>query len=153
MPFDLEELALVPMGLGLQAMGWISGSVAGLPGSVVHAGAMPPLALALIAFGGVWLCIWRRRWRFAGFSLVVLGIVLMLTQRSPDFLIDGDDRLMATRIESGEMWLSRSLPCAICRRYLAAPGGTRGIFGVAVAGRRTGASGYALRFTRLRARN
>ncbi len=57
MPFWLEQLVLVPMGLGLEAMDWISGSVAGLPGSVIHAGAMPPLVLAFIVFGGVWLCI------------------------------------------------------------------------------------------------
>ena len=67
---------------------------------------MPPLALALIAFGGVWLCIWRRPRRLAGFLFVVPGLVLMLTHRSPDILIDGDGRLMATRDESGEIWLS-----------------------------------------------
>ena len=106
MPFGLEQLALEPMGLGLQAMDWVAGSVAGLPGSVIHAGAMPPLALALIAFGGVWLCIWRRSWRWAGLALVISGIVLMLTHRAPDILIDGDGRLMATRAENGEMWLS-----------------------------------------------
>lgn len=106
MPFGLEELALEPMGLGLQATDWIAGSVAGLPGSVIYAGAMPPLALALIAFGGVWLCIWRRPRRLAGFLFVVPGLVLMLTHRSPDILIDGDGRLMATRDESGEIWLS-----------------------------------------------
>ena len=106
MPFGLEELALEPMGLGLQAMDWIAASVAALPGSVIHAGAMPPLALAMIALGGVWLCIWRRPWRLAGFSLVVPGLILMLSYRSPDILIDGDGRLMATRDESGEIWLS-----------------------------------------------
>jgi len=106
MPFGLEHLALEPMSLGLQAMDWIAGSVAGLPGSVVHAGAMPPLALILIALGGVWLCIWRRRWRWAGLALAVPGLVLMFTHRSPDILIDGDGRLMATRTEGGEMWLS-----------------------------------------------
>jgi competence protein ComEC len=106
MPFGLEGLALEPMALGLQAMDWISASVAALPGSVIHAGAMPPLALALIALGGVWLCIWRRRWRLAGLALVVPGLILMLSHRSPDILIDGDGRLMATRAESGEMWLS-----------------------------------------------
>ena len=106
MPFGLEKLALEPMGLGLQAMDWIAGSVAGMPGSVIHAGAMPPLALALIVLGGVWLCIWRRPWRLAGFLLVIPGLVLMLTHRSPDILIDGDGRLIATRDESGEIWLS-----------------------------------------------
>jgi competence protein ComEC len=106
MPLGLEHLALEPMALGLQAMDWVADGVAGLPGSVVHAGAMPPAALALIAFGGLWLCIWRRRWRWAGLALIVPGLVLMLNQRPPDILIDGDGRLMATRAESGEMWLS-----------------------------------------------
>lgn len=106
MPFGLEQLALVPMGLGLAAMDWIAASVAGLPGSVVHAGAMPPLALALIALGGVWLCIWRKPWRLAGIALALPGLVLALTHRSPDILIDGDGRLIATRVENGELWLS-----------------------------------------------
>ncbi len=106
MPFGLEQLALVPMGLGLEAMDWVAGSVAGLPGSVVHAGAMPPLALAFIAVGGVWLCIWRKPWRLAGIALAVPGLVLALTHRAPDILIDGDGRLIATRAENGELWLS-----------------------------------------------
>jgi len=106
MPFGLEQVALTPMGLGLEAMDWISGSVAGLPGSVAHVGAMPPAALGLIVLGGVWLCIWRKPWRLAGLALAVPGLVLMLTQRPADILIDGDGRLIATRAADGELWFS-----------------------------------------------
>lgn len=106
MPFGLEQVALTPMGLGLEAMDWISGSVAGLPGSVAHVGAMPPAALGLIVLGGVWLCVWRKPWRLAGLALAVPGLVLMLTQRPADILIDGDGRLIATRAADGELWFS-----------------------------------------------
>ena len=105
-PFGLEGLALTPMGWGIDAIVWIARSVAALPGAVSHVPAMPAAALVMIAVGGLWLCIWRRRWRFLGIAVIGGGLLLASLERRPDILVDGDARAMAVRGEDGSLWLS-----------------------------------------------
>ena len=66
MPFGLEAWPLRAMGLGIDGMVWCAYAVAGLPGAVGRIPEMPTLAFVLMVAGGLWLCLWRTRWRFAG---------------------------------------------------------------------------------------
>ena len=68
MPFGLEGIALAPMGWGIDAVVWIARQVAAQPGAVTLVPAMPGAALLAIAVGGLWLCLWRSRWRFLGIA-------------------------------------------------------------------------------------
>ena len=61
MPLGLEGVALAPMGWGIEAVIAIAREVAGWPGSVTLVPAMPVSGIALVAAGGLWLCLWRRR--------------------------------------------------------------------------------------------
>jgi competence protein ComEC len=56
MPFGLESLALVPAGWGIGAILWTAKTVAAWPGAVSVVRAMPPLGIALVSLGGLWLC-------------------------------------------------------------------------------------------------
>ena len=71
MPFGLEALALVPMGWGVDGIIAIAEYVAGLPSAVSVVPAMPVAGLAIITIGGLWLCLWQRRWRLAGVPVIV----------------------------------------------------------------------------------
>ncbi len=68
MPLHLEALALVPMGWGIDAIVAIARMVTSWPGAVLAVPSLPAPALALLSFGGLWLCIWHeamalaRRW-------------------------------------------------------------------------------------------
>ncbi len=62
MPLGLEGWALSPMGWGIEAVIAVARWVAGWPGAVVLLPAMPVWGLALVALGGLWLCLWQRRW-------------------------------------------------------------------------------------------
>ena len=106
MPFGLEGIALAPMGWGIDAVVWIARQVAAQPGAVTLVPAMPPAALLAIAVGGLWLCLWRSRWRFLGIAVIGGGIVLAGLERRPDILVDGDAKVMATRGEDGRLWIS-----------------------------------------------
>ena len=106
MPFGLEGIALAPMGWGIDAVVWIAREVAAQPGAVSLVPAMPAAALLAISVGGLWLCLWRSRWRFLGIVVISGGIVLAGLERRPDILIDGDARVMATRGEDGRLWIS-----------------------------------------------
>ena len=106
MPLGLEGIALAPMGWGIDAVVWIARQVAAQPGAVSLVPAMATAALLAISVGGLWLCLWRSRWRFLGIVVIGGGIVLAGLERRPDVLVNGDAKVMATRGEDGRLWIS-----------------------------------------------
>ncbi len=106
MPFGLEALALQPMGYGVEAVIAISETVAAWPGAGILAPSMPLFGLLLATFGGLWLCLMRARWRYAGAPVVVLGLASALFTQAPDVLVDGEGRLLAVRTETGGLAFS-----------------------------------------------
>ncbi len=106
MPVGLEALALTPMGWGIEAVIAIAHTVAGWPGSVRLVSAMPAAGLALVAIGGLWLCLWQGRWRFLGAAAVALGLSGPALTRPPDILVAADGKLMAVRVPDGTLALS-----------------------------------------------
>lgn len=97
MPMGWEEIGLRPMGWGVDVVIGVAEEVASWPGSVVLLPPLPTGALALIALGGIWLCLWRRRWRLLGLVPVVAGAAALLTVRLPDVLVAADGKLLAVR--------------------------------------------------------
>ncbi len=106
MPFGLEALALAPMGWGIEGVIGVAATVAGWPGAVALAPAMSNAALLAAAIGGIWLCLWRRRWRVFGLGAVAAGLATLAFVRPPDVLVNGTGRLMAVRTPSGGLAVS-----------------------------------------------
>lgn len=106
-PFGLEAVALAPMGAGITAMLTIASTVASWPGAVSRLPSAPTPALALLVLGGLWLCLWSGRWRWAGVAPIALACALGLSARPPDLLIDDSGRLAAVRTPDGGLGLSR----------------------------------------------
>lgn len=101
MPFGLEGLALLPLGWGVGATIDVSRTVAAWPGASIAVHAIPATGIALVTLGGLWLCLWRRRWRFWGIALMVAGLATGAGVRPPDVLVDGEGRLLAVRTAAG----------------------------------------------------
>ena len=57
--------------------------VAQLPGAAIHVKAVPEYALATFSFGMLWLCIWKKSWRWFGVVPILLGILLWRTYDLP----------------------------------------------------------------------
>jgi len=108
MPFGLEFLALIPMGWGIDLVIATAREVSSWPGASLNIAAMADWGFGLIVIGGLWLCLWRHRWRLFGLPLIVLGLVSPLVTTPPDILISGDGRLMGVRGADGD-WLLNSL--------------------------------------------
>ena len=106
MPLGLEELALRPMGWGLDALLWIARTAAAWPGAAQAVPAMPGWGLGMISVGGLWLCLWRRSWRWLGLAAVVIGLASHAVAPRPDILVSGDARLIAVRGDDGLLVLS-----------------------------------------------
>jgi competence protein ComEC len=102
MPFGLEKLALVPMGWGIAGLDAIAAHVAAWPQAAMLVPSLPGASLWLLTLGGLWLCLWRRRWRLAGLPVVLIG--LMLGPRpSPDLLMSEDGRVLGLRDGHGTL--------------------------------------------------
>lgn len=106
MPLGLDAPALWAMGQGVEAILWVARNVAAWPGATQAATPLPAWGLGLFAFGLLWLCLWRARWRLAGIPLIAAGLLSGLTVRPPDLLISGDARLIAAHLE-GNLYLQR----------------------------------------------
>lgn len=106
MPFGLESLLLVPQGWGISIILWIAETVGDWTGSVVTVPAAGTWVIAIIAAGGLWLCLWRRRWRYAGIIPLIAGLIGFSLSQPPDVLVEGSGRLFAVRAEDGSYRLS-----------------------------------------------
>ncbi len=108
MPFGLEGIGLAPMGWGIDAVIAVAETVAPWPGAVALAPAMPRIGLVAAALGGLWFCLWHRRWRVLGLGAIAAGLATLAFVRPPDVLVNGTGSLMAVRTPSGGLALSSS---------------------------------------------
>ncbi|HEX8481031.1 MAG TPA: ComEC/Rec2 family competence protein [Allosphingosinicella sp.] len=115
----LEALALLFDLAGLGApFWWLTGAaldlllalahaVAAAPGAVARLPSMSSAAFALMVAGGLWLALWRTRWRRWGLAPAAAGAVAALLTPAPDLLVTGDGRHLALRTGAGELALLR----------------------------------------------
>jgi competence protein ComEC len=134
MPFGLDYYPLKVMGWGIEAMLAVGRFISGLPGSVSLVSAWPMAALLLLTFGGLWLTLWKGRWRWFGFAPAVAAAALVIVARPADLLVARDGMTVAVRGADGllhfvrkpqdkysdEQWLrrdgdERSVPEAMAR--------------------------------------
>lgn len=106
MPFGLEDFGLVPMGWGIDVINASAAAIASADWAVTTVSAMPPSALLAMVLGGLWICLWRGRWRHIGAVGVAAGIAVASVAGPPDILADGNGRLFAFASGDGRMLVS-----------------------------------------------
>jgi competence protein ComEC len=131
--FDLAGLGAPFWWLAGKALSFLLGlahTAAAAPGAVAMLPTMPAPAFALIAFGGLWICLWRtgiRRW---GALPVLAGALWTLSTPAPDILVTGDGRHLAVRGPSGELAILRDRAGDYVRSLLAENSGEEAEFSV-----------------------
>jgi competence protein ComEC len=133
MPLEALALLLDLAGLGaplwwltgqtLAFLLWLAHAAAGAPGAVALLPAMAPAAFALMVAGGLWICLWRTRWRRWGAIPVAAGALWALVTPAPDLVVTGDGRHLALRTAGGEFALLRWRAGDYVRDTLAEAGG------------------------------
>lgn len=103
MPFGLDGWALIAMGKGVGAMLAIARWVAHLPGAATMVPAWPEAALLLVVTGGLWIALWRRRWRWLGLAPVLAGLAFAALAKPPDILVARDAQTVAVRLADGKL--------------------------------------------------
>jgi competence protein ComEC len=103
MPFGLEALPLWIMEQGIRVIVWCAYSVAQLPGAVGSIPAFSEIAMGLMLLGGLWLCLWRTRWRLLGVGIFAAGLALVPAMPRPDILVGRNAELVAVRGPQGQL--------------------------------------------------
>lgn len=113
MPFVLLSLLLMPMGLdywslkivgfGIAQVNRITAWVSSLPQAGFPVLSMPDWGLAAIVLGGLWLCLWQRRWRRWGWLGIIVGTLSISTVRTPDVIINATGNLLAVKDNQSAM--------------------------------------------------
>ena len=67
---------------------------------------MPAWGLAATAFGGLWLCLWQRRWRLWGLAGPVVGLAAIWLAEQPLLLVNDMGTLVGLRGEGGRLVVS-----------------------------------------------
>jgi competence protein ComEC len=100
MPLGLERLALVPMGWGVYALDAIAFYVASWSNTATLVPSLPGASLWLLTLGGLWLCLWRGRWRYFGLPVAIASLLLG-NGAAPDLLMSEDGRVLGLRDQHG----------------------------------------------------
>jgi competence protein ComEC len=125
MPLGLEAVPLWVMGSGIDAMVWTAQRVSQLPGAVLAVPAMPTSAFLMMVAGGLWLALWRTRWRMLGLAMIGVGLGLAPTLRLPDVLVGKDGKLVAVRGADGRLNAMGSARAFELQRWLEYDGDRR----------------------------
>jgi len=133
MPLEALALLFDTIGLGapfwwltgqaLALLLWLAHTTAAAPGAVALLPAMPTAAFTLMMAGGLWICLWRTRWRRWGMIPVAVGALWALLTPAPDLIVTGDGRHLALRTEDGRLAILRSRAGDYVRDTLAEAGG------------------------------
>ncbi|HEX6376450.1 MAG TPA: ComEC/Rec2 family competence protein [Allosphingosinicella sp.] len=94
-------------GVALDGLLALAYGTAAMPGAVARLPTMGTAAFAAMVGGGLWLALWRTRWRRWGLVPVAAGAVAALSTPVPDLLVTGDGRHLAVKAPSGELALLR----------------------------------------------
>ncbi len=139
-PLGLEDWALRAMGAGIEWVLDVSHAIAALPGASRWVPSAPGAVLALISLGGLWLVLWRGRWRLAGLAGIAAGLMLWAQPaQRPEVLIAPEGRLVGVMGAEGRaldhprarsfaagIWLRRDGDGAAQKAAAARPGLARG---------------------------
>jgi len=137
MPLEAAALLFDTVGAGtafwwatrvtLDLLLWIARTTAALPGAVAPLPAMPGGAYALMIVGGLWVALWRTRWRRLGGVPLLCGMLWAVATPAPDLLVTGDGRHVAVRTQGGEVALLRDRTGDYTADMMAQGGGATGL--------------------------
>jgi competence protein ComEC len=113
-------------GLAIDGLLKLAHSVSAAKGAVAMLPSMPVWAFALMVIGGVWVCLWTRRWRLLGLAPFALGAVGAAASASPDILVTGDGRHLAVVSGDGTPLILRDRAGNYVRSLLAEASGFDG---------------------------
>lgn len=95
-----EKFPFYLMGKGIEEMTHIALWVSTWPGAQIRIPFLPSFFIESITLGGLWLCLWKTKWRLGGLIPIVLACVFIPFTPSPTVLISSTANLVGVKDES-----------------------------------------------------
>ena len=73
----------------------IAKNIALLPGAAIQVKAVPSHSLAIFSFGMLWVCIWKKSWRWFGIAPIILSILSWCFFELPIAYVNSQNDIMA----------------------------------------------------------
>lgn len=102
-PVGLHEIGLMLMRPGIEWILLVARWVASLDGAVSFVPSPPPLAMPLLALGGLWAILWRGRGRVLGVLPMAAAFAAWITADRPDLLVAGSGGLVGVLTPEGRV--------------------------------------------------
>lgn len=100
-PLGLDSFFFKSAGFFLEIVGKIAETVADLPKASVVMPAFSNWGYGLIILGGLWICLWKKKWRLWGAAAIFIGFSTAFFSVSPDVYIAQGGKIFAIRDEKG----------------------------------------------------
>ncbi len=94
MPMGLEWIGLVPMGWGIEVVLFSAKTFGEFPGNVQLVPTVSLASLILVSIGGIWICLWSKRWRMAGILPIIAGLVTAFITPAADLIVAPNGKLI-----------------------------------------------------------
>jgi len=94
-------------GIGVQWIIDISLEIQSWPHALTIIPSPPAWGVLVMVAGGLWLCLWQKRWRLLGIPVILAGFLSVLSLQRPDVLVTNNGKLMAIITEEGMALSSR----------------------------------------------
>jgi competence protein ComEC len=102
-PLGLEAPGVWMVEWGCRWILFVARMVAGISGSESAVTHPPGMVLPLLSLGGLWLCIWQGRWRWAGLAGPALALALWAVAERPAVLIAAEGGLVGVTGPEGRV--------------------------------------------------
>lgn len=100
LPFSENSIFFWLWSKSLQLLCMIAEYVASLPGASIEVKATPTSCLIILSIGILWICLWKRFWRWFGIILIMLSILLWKLFELPAAYVNSKNDVMAYQDES-----------------------------------------------------
>lgn len=105
MPFGLADMPLSLAGWGISLINDTAYGIAQMPHAVMVVPAMPLWGLLLMVIGGLWLFLWKQRWRYLGIMPIVIGLASPYFYSFPQVLAAQGGKLFAVMNADGKLFI------------------------------------------------
>jgi competence protein ComEC len=95
LPFGGWDVSFKVLSFGLSYLISIAQMVASWPGAAITVATPPTIFICLMTLGGLWFCIWKHQWRWAGLGVCVLGCLTLFLKKPADIYVAGDGSVIA----------------------------------------------------------
>lgn len=86
--FNLEYLTILPASYVMDFVLYVSKFITEIPNAVMFVRSPNLISMFLMIIGFLWFCLWKRKWRWFGIILYIVGLLIIPLQKRLDVIVD-----------------------------------------------------------------